>query len=129
MIELKVGGRPYKVGVARAGADRYRVRITGGAGEAVAFDATLERLDAHLSRLTVNGRAYRLATAIHGSVHVVEVDGVTYRVSRDEGGVLRAPAPALVVATPVAVGARGERGQPGAGAGEHEDGDRAARAV
>ncbi|HSV37533.1 MAG TPA: acetyl-CoA carboxylase biotin carboxyl carrier protein subunit, partial [Nocardioidaceae bacterium] len=36
--------------------------------------------------------------------HLIEVDGVTHRVSRDEGGVLRSPAPALVVATPVAVG-------------------------
>ena len=32
------------------------------------------------------------------------MDGVTHRVSRDEGGVVRSPAPALVVATPVAVG-------------------------
>jgi acetyl/propionyl-CoA carboxylase alpha subunit/acetyl-CoA carboxylase carboxyltransferase component len=105
VIELKAGDRSYKVGVARTGADGYRVRIAGGAGEAAAFDAALERMDEHLSRLTVNQRAYQLTTAIHGPVHAVEVDGVTYRVSRDEGGVLRAPAPALVVATPVAVGA------------------------
>ena len=32
------------------------------------------------------------------------MDGVAHRVSRDEGGVVRSPAPALVVATPVAVG-------------------------
>ena len=35
---------------------------------------------------------------------MVGVDGVTHRVTRDEGGMLRSPAPALVVATPVAVG-------------------------
>jgi acetyl/propionyl-CoA carboxylase alpha subunit/acetyl-CoA carboxylase carboxyltransferase component len=104
--ELKAGGRPYQVAVACTGAGRYRVSITEAAGGAVAFGAGLERLDAHLSRLTVNGRTYRLATAIHGLVHVVEVDGVTHRVSQDEGGVLRAPAPALVVATPVAVGSK-----------------------
>jgi acetyl/propionyl-CoA carboxylase alpha subunit/acetyl-CoA carboxylase carboxyltransferase component len=112
VVELKVGDRSYKVRVARTGADRYRVRITGGAGETIAFDCALERLDAHLSRLTVNGCSYRLATAIHDSVHVVEVDGVTYRVSRDEGGVLRAPAPALVVATPVTAGAEVSAGSP-----------------
>jgi acetyl/propionyl-CoA carboxylase alpha subunit/acetyl-CoA carboxylase carboxyltransferase component len=104
VIELTVGGRPYKLGVARADAERYRVRIEDADGETVAFDAVRSRLDAHLSRLTVNGRSYRLVTAIHGPTHVVEVDGVTHRVSRDEGGVLRAPAPALVVAVPVAVG-------------------------
>ena len=32
VIELKVGGRPYKVGVARIDADRYRVRIADGGG-------------------------------------------------------------------------------------------------
>jgi acetyl/propionyl-CoA carboxylase alpha subunit/acetyl-CoA carboxylase carboxyltransferase component len=110
VIELKAGDRPYKVGVACTGAGRYRVSIADAAAKAVAFDAELERLDEHLSRLTVNRRAYRLATAIHGLVHMVEVDGVAHRVSRDEGGVLRAPAPALVVATPVAAGAEVKAG-------------------
>ncbi|MCB1302258.1 MAG: acetyl-CoA carboxylase biotin carboxyl carrier protein subunit, partial [Tetrasphaera sp.] len=45
-------------------------------------------------------------------VHLIEVDGVMHRVSRDEGGVLRSPAPALVVATPVAVGDEVEAGAP-----------------
>ncbi|HEY6788835.1 MAG TPA: carboxyl transferase domain-containing protein [Trebonia sp.] len=112
VIGLAAGGRPHKVEVTRVDADRYRVRITGAAGQDMAFDATLERLDEHVSRLTVNGRAYQLTTAIHGSVHAVEVDGVTHRVSRDEGGVLRAPAPALVVATPAAVGAQVSAGSP-----------------
>ena len=40
------------------------------------------------------------------------MDGVTHRISRDEGGVVRSPAPALVVATPVAVGAEVEAGAP-----------------
>jgi acetyl/propionyl-CoA carboxylase alpha subunit/acetyl-CoA carboxylase carboxyltransferase component len=103
--ELKLGGRPYKVSVACRDAGHYRVRIEGGAGETAAFDAVRERLDTHLSRLTVNRRVYRLVTAIHGSVHMVEVDGVAHRVMRDDGGVLRAPAPGLVVSAPVVVGA------------------------
>ena len=37
---------------------------------------------------------------------------MTHRVSRDEGGVLRSPAPALVVATPVAVGDEVAAGAP-----------------
>jgi acetyl/propionyl-CoA carboxylase alpha subunit/acetyl-CoA carboxylase carboxyltransferase component len=112
VIELTAAGQPYKVGVARTGADGYRIRIADAAGEAVTSDARLERLDEHLSQLTVNGRSYRLATAIHGPVHAVEVDGVTYRVGRDEGEVLRALAPALVVATPAAVGAEVRAGGP-----------------
>ncbi len=64
------------------------------------------------SRIVVGGRNHRLITAPHGPVHLVEVDGVTHRVSRDEGGVLRSPAPALVVATPVEVGAEVAAGAP-----------------
>src|SRR5207302_7386841 len=45
-------------------------------------------------------------------IHLVEVDGVTHRVSRDEGGVVRSPTPALVVATPLEVGAEVEAGAP-----------------
>ena len=32
----------------------------------------------------------------HGPIHLVEVDGATHRISRDEGGVVRSAAPALV---------------------------------
>src|SRR5699024_3269805 len=47
---------------------------------------------------------HRMVTATHGPVHLVEVDGVSHRVSLDEGGVLRSPVPALVVAAPVGAG-------------------------
>ena len=45
-------------------------------------------------------------------MHLVEVDGTSHRVTRDEGGVMRSPAPALVVAVPVEVGAVVEAGTP-----------------
>src|SRR5439155_24344633 len=63
-------------------------------------------------RIVVNGIRYRLLTGTHGPIHLVEVDGVTHRVSRDEGGVVRSPAPALVVATPLQVGDEVEAGAP-----------------
>ena len=43
--------------------------------------------------------------------YLVEVDGVTHRVSQDEAGVVRAPAPAVVVAVRVEVGQEVEAGQ------------------
>ena len=76
------------------------------------MNATVQRLGTHRARLVVSGRPYRVLTATSGPVHFVEVDGVAHRVSRDEGGVLRSPAPALVVATPVAVGAEVAAGAP-----------------
>ena len=88
---LQIGPHRFRVGVAAAGVEHVVV-------------ADVERIDEFHTRMTVGDRRYRLVTATHGPVHMVEVNGVAHRVSRDEGGVLRSPAPALVVASPVAVG-------------------------
>ncbi len=85
--------------VLRTASHRYRVSITNGGDEHV-VDVTLDRIDEYAGRIVVEGRPHRLITATHGPVHLVEVDGITHRVTRDEGGVVRSPAPALVVATP-----------------------------
>ena len=53
---------------------------------------------------------------------LVEVDGVSHRVARDEGGIVRTPLPAVVVSIPVAVGRRGRRGRRRGRGREHEDG-------
>ncbi|MGH3451428.1 MAG: biotin/lipoyl-containing protein, partial [Haloechinothrix sp.] len=110
-IDLKLRGVGYRVTVAQIGPKRFRVGI--GAMDAVrTVDAELERFDAFTGRLIVNGQRFRLVTGTYGPVHMIEVDGIAHRVSRDEGGVLRSPAPALVVATPVEAGAEVESGAP-----------------
>jgi acetyl/propionyl-CoA carboxylase alpha subunit/acetyl-CoA carboxylase carboxyltransferase component len=112
-LDLKLRGAGYRVHVARSGPARFRVGILAAGGEEVRpADAEVERFDAHSGRITVNGQRFRLVTATHGPVHLVEVDGVTHRVSLDEGGVVRSPAPALVVATPLAAGDEAEAGAP-----------------
>ncbi len=110
-IDLKLRGAAYKLGVARVGPHRFRLTLLGGAEEQV-VDADLDRLDRYNARIRVGGRVHRLVTATHGPVNLVEVDGVPHRVTRDEGGVLRSPAPALVVATPVSEGTVVEAGAP-----------------
>jgi acetyl/propionyl-CoA carboxylase alpha subunit/acetyl-CoA carboxylase carboxyltransferase component len=102
-LDLKLRGVGYRVSVARIGQKRYRIGISGG-GDVHPADVEVDRFDAHSGRIVVNGHRFRLVSATHGPVHLVEVDGVTHRVSRDEGGVVRSPAPALVVATPVSAG-------------------------
>ncbi|WP_067824993.1 ATP-binding protein [Nocardia inohanensis] len=109
--DLKLRGVGYRVRVARIGAHRFRVGVEAG-GETRTADVDLERFDDHTGQVEVNGTRYRLTTGTHGPVHVVDVDGVTHRISRDEGGVVRSPAPALVVATPLEVGAEVEAGAP-----------------
>jgi acetyl/propionyl-CoA carboxylase alpha subunit/acetyl-CoA carboxylase carboxyltransferase component len=110
-LDLKLRGQAYRVGVARVGGNRYRVGVSAGA-QVYPVDVEVERFDAYTGQITVNGHRFRLVTAVYGPIHLVEVDGVTHRVSRDEGGVVRSPAPALVVATPVAVGDQVEAGTP-----------------
>ncbi|MFF5233035.1 biotin carboxylase N-terminal domain-containing protein [Dactylosporangium sp. NPDC000521] len=110
-LDLKLRGVGYRVSVARVGQKRYRVGVSGG-GDVHPVDVEIERFDAHSGRIVVNGHRFRLVTATHGPIHLVEVDGTTHRISRDEGGVVRSPAPALVVATPLAVGDEVEAGAP-----------------
>ena len=109
-LELKLRGAGYRVQVSRIGTQRFRVGISNG--ELLTADVGVERFDKHSGQITVNGRRFRLATGTHGPIHLVEVDGVTHRVSRDEGGVVRSPAPALVVAVPLQVGDEVEAGAP-----------------
>ncbi|WP_280214986.1 carboxyl transferase domain-containing protein [Nocardia cyriacigeorgica] len=110
-LDLKLRGVGYRVRVARIGAHRFRIGIEAGSDIRTA-DVDLERFDQHTGQIVVNGIRYRLVTGTHGPVHLVDVDGVTHRVSRDEGGVVRSPAPALVVATPLQVGDEVEAGAP-----------------
>ncbi|BCJ76532.1 fused acetyl/propionyl-CoA carboxylase subuit alpha/methylmalonyl-CoA decarboxylase subunit alpha [Catellatospora sp. IY07-71] len=107
-IDLKLRGSAYRVTVAQIAPHRFRVGIDDNS----TVDAEVERFDEHTGRIIVNGRRFRLVTDTHGPIHLVEVDGVTHRVSRDEGGVVRSPAPALVVAVPLEVGAEVEAGAP-----------------
>ncbi|MGL5859757.1 MAG: biotin/lipoyl-containing protein, partial [Phycicoccus sp.] len=111
-VDLKLRGTGYRVTVHRTGPARFRVTVVDPAGSPITVDADVERVGPYASRLQVGGRTHRLVTAAHGPVQLVEVDGVTHRVSRDEGGVLRSPAPALVVATPVPQGADVAAGAP-----------------
>ncbi|CAM3588239.1 biotin carboxylase N-terminal domain-containing protein [Kibdelosporangium persicum] len=110
-LGLKLRGVSYHVSVARVGQNRFRVGVSAG-GDAHFADIELNRFDTYSGQIVVNGHRFRLVSATHGPIHLVEVDGITHRISRDEGGVVRSPAPALVVATPLAVGDEVEAGAP-----------------
>ncbi len=105
--DLKLRGASHTVSAYAIAPGRYRVVVDGTATEAELF-----RLDDVHARVKVGDERHRVVSATHGPIHLIEVDGVTHRVSRDEGGVLRSPAPALVVATPVSVGDEVEAGAP-----------------
>ena len=73
--------------MARIGQGQRVLRIEAP-GETRTADVDLERFDSHAAQLVVNRVRYRLLTDTHGPIHLVDVDGVTHRVSRDEGGVV-----------------------------------------
>ncbi|UOY02574.1 ATP-binding protein [Blastococcus sp. PRF04-17] len=105
-VELGLRGQVYRLAVARIAADRYRVELDGRY-----LDVDVDRLGPLESRLGVDGRRWSVVAVEATGSHLVEVDGVTHRVSRDAGGVVRAPAPAVVVALRAAAGDDVEAGQ------------------
>ena len=110
-VDLTLRGAGYRLTVAETGPGRYRVGFVTG-DDVRTVDATVERFGEHTGRIHLNGHRFRLVTGTHGPIHLVEIEGVTHRISQDEGGVVRSPAPALVVATPVAPGDEVEAGAP-----------------
>ena len=119
-VELRHGGQSYRVAVRRVGPTRYEV-------EARRHDLRRgRRADGSglASRLTIGGRSFNVMSSTQGSDHLVEVDGVAHRFSRDDAGIVRGPGDGA---------GRGRRCRPGRHRGDgrraggrrgDEDGDR-----
>jgi len=98
-VELRYRGHSYTLVVYRLGPRQYRVESAGS------------RLDVHVDRLgpfeywlTSLGQRFHVVSIVQGHNYRIEVDGVSHRVDRDEGGMVRAPAPAVVVSIAVKPG-------------------------
>ncbi len=90
--ELRYRGHSYKLKTFRIGPEEYRVEA-----DEFCSDAGIERLGEFEYWLTVFGRRFRVVSVPHGLSYRIEVDGVSHQVDRDDGGVVRAPSPAVVV--------------------------------
>jgi len=97
--ELRHRGESYRLAVSQIAPDHYRVTVDRQTIELLAH-----RLGQHERRLEVLGQTHRTLTSRQGDDLLVEVDGVPHRISRDDGGLVRAPGPALVVSIPVSAG-------------------------
>jgi len=97
--ELRYRGHCYSPKTYRLGPQRYRVEMSGAH-----IDAQIDRLDQFESWLTVFGRRFRIVSVVQGLSYLIEVDGVSHRIDRDDGGVVHAPAPAVVVSIVVKPG-------------------------
>jgi len=98
-VDVRAGGRPYRLRVARSRASRYRIELDDHA-----VDVDVERAGRFERRLTIGGRRFDVLSVAQGSDYLVEVDGAVHRISGGEAGLVRAPAPAMVVSIPVSAG-------------------------
>jgi acetyl/propionyl-CoA carboxylase alpha subunit/acetyl-CoA carboxylase carboxyltransferase component len=104
---LRYRGGEYALCVYRTGASTYRV----DAGATIA-DIRVVRTSEHERRVDAGGRWHRVVSTVCGASLRLEIDGAAHNVSRDDGGMLRAGWPALVVSVRVSPGDRVVAGDP-----------------
>jgi acetyl/propionyl-CoA carboxylase alpha subunit/acetyl-CoA carboxylase carboxyltransferase component len=97
--ELSYGGEKYTMSVRSVGANRYRILVDNRR-----LQVSVERQSDHERQLRICGKRYRVVSSFSGTSYLVEVNGITYRVSRDDGGSITAPSPAVVLAVHVKPG-------------------------
>lgn len=97
--ELRYRGQNYSPRVFRTGPHTYRIQL-----DRSRIDAELDRLGRFEYWLTVLGRRFHVVSAIQGSSYRIEVDGVAHRIDRDDGGVVHAPSPSVVISIAVKPG-------------------------
>ena len=66
----------------------------------------MDRLGQFEYWLTAFGRRFHVISVTQGSSYRIEVDGVSHQIDRDDGGIVHAPAPAVVVSIAVKPGDR-----------------------
>jgi acetyl-CoA carboxylase carboxyltransferase component/biotin carboxyl carrier protein len=106
-VDVRAAGESYRLRVAQSRGNRYHVELdvpTGGGRPVGAVDVDAERTGRFERKLTVAGRSYSVLSVPQGSDFLIEVDGAVHRISGGEAGLVRAPAPAMIVAIPVAPG-------------------------
>ena len=97
--ELRYRGHGYSPKTYRLDPQRYRVEVNGAR-----INAQIDCVREYESWLTVFGRRFRVVSAAQGLSYRIEIDGVSHQVDRDDGGVVHAPAPAVVVSISVKPG-------------------------
>jgi acetyl/propionyl-CoA carboxylase alpha subunit/acetyl-CoA carboxylase carboxyltransferase component len=103
-LRLHASGGSYQMHVYFLGQGDYRVTAGTALAGTTLVDVNVQRLGRYERAITCRGRRYRIVAARQGPRLQIEVDGVPHVVTRDDGGLVRCPAPAFVVAVLVAQG-------------------------
>jgi acetyl-CoA carboxylase carboxyltransferase component/biotin carboxyl carrier protein len=101
--DVRVGSEAYQFRVSRPRPGRYRVQLAGDE-QSRAVQVDVERSGRFELSLGVGGQHFDVLSVAQGSDYLIEVDGAVHRISGGEAGVVRAPAPAMVVAITVGAG-------------------------
>jgi acetyl/propionyl-CoA carboxylase alpha subunit/acetyl-CoA carboxylase carboxyltransferase component len=101
VAELTYRGQQYRMRVCRLAQQHYRVDVDG-----VRVDLQVDATGPAERWITYRRRRHRIVSMVQGLVHLVEVERAMHRISRDEAGIIRALAPAVVVSLPAREGAR-----------------------
>ena len=95
-VDVRVGGEAYRLRVSQSRPGRYQVELDGHSA-----DVEADRSGPFELRLGVGGQTFDVLSVAQGADYLVEVDGAVHRISGGEVGLVRAPAPAMVVAVRV----------------------------
>ncbi|MFZ2013304.1 MAG: carboxyl transferase domain-containing protein [Nocardioides sp.] len=106
-IRLRYAGATNELWVYRTSPGTFRVR-----SGRVNADLEVDFVNAYERRVRCAGHRYRVVAVTQGAMFRVVVDGTTHRVTRDDGGVVRAGWPAFVVSVLAQVGDRLAEGDP-----------------
>jgi acetyl/propionyl-CoA carboxylase alpha subunit/acetyl-CoA carboxylase carboxyltransferase component len=98
-VELRYRGHAYSLKVYRLGRREYVVET-----DESRIPVCIETLGQFEYWFTAFGRSFHLVSVFQGVNYRIEVDGVPHRIDRDDGGVVHAPAPAVVVSVAVKPG-------------------------
>ncbi len=98
-VELRCCENAYAMKVYRLGLRQYRIEVDG-----VQISASVEPIGPYERWLTLSGERFHVVAVEQGSCFRIEVDGVSHRIDRDDGGIVRAPSPAVVVSIAVKPG-------------------------
>jgi acetyl-CoA carboxylase carboxyltransferase component/biotin carboxyl carrier protein len=99
MVALRYRGNPYSVKICQVGPKKYRLELNGSR-----VDAVLDRFGEFEYWLTAFGQHFHIVSVAQARDYRIEVNGVSHRVERDDGGFVHAPSPAVVVSINVQPG-------------------------
>ena len=98
-LQVRARGCQYRLHVYCLGGGDFRVLTPAGP-----VDLNVRHVGRYERIINCRGARYKVAAAVQGSRLLIEVDGTPHVITRDDGGQVRCPAPAFVVAVLAAQG-------------------------